>query len=156
MQRNVSQLEHANAALVRTNQQLEQENQKRQSAIVELETDLRRAYETRDALNMKLQNTEGKFDIINASYLELQALHEECREQFVKHQLRETGHQEENDRLRKDITQLREREAAQQSEIASLRVGVELLKAEIRRRNGTVPDPAQDPYLCSPFWDTIQ
>jgi chromosome segregation ATPase len=156
LQRKVLELEDANAALARTNKLLEQENQKRQTAIDELETDLRRAYETRDALNMKLQNTEGRFDIVNASYLELQAQHEACRERFVKNQLRETGHQEENDRLRKEVTQLREREAAQQSEIASLRMGVELLKAEIRRRNGTVPDPAQDPYLCSPFWDPIQ
>jgi chromosome segregation ATPase len=155
-------LAETNKELAETNEKLKQENHEQQRDLFDeklklrqLETDLQRAYETRDALSMKLQSTEERCQEITASYLELQAQHGTCKEQFIKDQLRDTWRQEENERLQKEVDQLRERDAEHQSAIASWRRLVELQKARIQRLNAAPMNVSEEPYMSSTFWDPV-
>jgi chromosome segregation ATPase len=155
-------LQSENRVLVETNGALKQENYDHQMALSsqnhnlrQLETDLQRAYETRDQLSMKLQSTEERCQAINASYVELQAQHGTCKEQFTKDQLRDTWRQEEIQRLQKEVNQLREREAEHQSAIASWRGVADLLKARIRHLKAPHMNVSEEPCMSSTFWDPV-
>jgi hypothetical protein len=90
------ELQSENRVLAEANRALKQENYDHQKALSsqnhnlrQLETDLQRAYETRDKLSMKLQGTEERSQEINAWDMVLQAQHGTCKEQFTKDQLRD-------------------------------------------------------------------